>query len=189
MVNLVDNMRFLYAVLSILLIQAVAIIANKNAMSPKASEKKETHWTTMTYFLTQVFMIVTVLLEAAIFDVPLTIWNNIGLILIFIVMIITYLSYSALGEYYSPKIEIKKRHKLVDKGIYGIIRHPMDLASLLFMIALPMAAGAYFSYIWIIPFCVVLFFKIRYEEHVLSRDLRGYKSYMKRTKRLIPYLL
>ncbi|MBN1923779.1 MAG: isoprenylcysteine carboxylmethyltransferase family protein [Nanoarchaeota archaeon] len=188
MVNLVDNARFLYVIVSILLLQAVTIISRNSLTSDKFSEKKGTHWTTLSVLLTQLFMIFTVILETILFEMPVNVNNYIGLVVIIVVLVITFTANKELGEYYSPKIEVKKRHKLIDTGIYAYIRHPMDLASLLLMIALPLAGGALFAYLWFIPYAVLVGFKIRYEEKVLSDGLKGYKAYMKKTKRLIPFI-
>lgn len=189
MVNLVDNARFLYVVISVLLVQAITLISRKFIPRSKFSEKKDTHWTTNSFIFCQVFMILTAAWEAIKFDANVGTTNYVGLFILMVVLIITHTSYDTLGEYYSPKIEVKKKHKLIDTGIYGLIRHPMDLASLLFMISVPLSAGSYFAFVWLIPFCVVLSFKIKYEEKILIEGLRGYKAYMKRTKRLIPWIL
>lgn len=188
-VNLVNNIRLVYVIVSVLLLEAVTFIARGFVPKSKLAEKKDTHWTTLSFMLVQLLMIFSCVFEVVLFDVPVTTFNNAGLALVGFVLIITYLSHKELGEQFSPKIEVKKRHKLVDTGIYSLIRHPMYLASLLFMIALPMSASAYFAFLWAIPFIVVLWFRIKYEEDVLSMGLRGYKAYMKRTKMLIPYLL
>ncbi len=188
MVNLVDNVRFLYVIASVLSLQAVTLIARGFIPSDKFSTKKSTHWTTLTIVLSQVFMIFTALIETALFEVPISLNNYIGLVIVMVVLFITYIAHKTLGESYSPKIEVKKKHKLIDNGIYGFIRHPMDLAGILFMIGLPLAAGAIFAFAWIIPYLVIVGFKIRYEEQILSAGLKGYKAYMKRTKRLIPFI-
>lgn len=188
-VNLVDNVRLVYVIVSVLLLEAVTFISRGFVLKSKLTEKKNTHWTTLSFMLIQLFMIFTCVFEVVLFDVQVSTFNNIGLLLVMIVLIITYLAQKELGEYYSPKIEVKKKHKLVDTGIYSVIRHPMYLASLLFMISLPMAGSAYFAFLWIIPFVTILYFRIKYEENILSKDLRGYKAYKKRTKAIIPYLI
>jgi protein-S-isoprenylcysteine O-methyltransferase Ste14 len=188
MVNLVDNVRLVYVIVSVVLLEAVTLIARGFIRKSKFAEKQTTHWTTLSFVLVQIFMIFTCIIEVVLFDVPITDLNNIGLALILLVLIITYVSQQTLGEYYSPKTEVKKKHKLVDTGIYSLIRHPMYLASLLFMIALPLAGSAYFAFLWLPPFITILAFRIRYEESILSKGLKGYKAYMKRTKMLIPYL-
>lgn len=190
MVNLVDNTRFLYVIISILLLQAITIISRNYKSVDKFTEKKKnTHWTSLIILLCQMFMVITAAFETILFDIQVTTVNYVGLLLVILVLIITYVSYKELGEHYSPNIEVKKKHKLIDTGIYKYIRHPMDLAELLFMIALPIAATAYFALIWVMPFVVVLSLKIQYEENLLSSKLRGYKAYMKRTKRLIPFII
>jgi len=189
MVNLIDNVRFIYAIVTIVLLQAVTFIARGFIPLYKFAEKKGTHWTTLAIVLAQVFMISTVIFEVILFDNAVNkIYNYIGWTIYLIILILTYLANRNLGEYYSPKIEVKKKHKLIDFGAYKLIRHPMDLAGILFMIGLPLLASAYFALLWLIPYIVIVLFKIMYEESLLSEKLKGYKNYMKKTKKLLPFI-
>lgn len=83
---------------------------------------------------------------------------------------------------------IKENGVLVTSGIYSIIRHPMYLAQLVLL--LPLLID-YFSYlrlvVWLLLF-IVLFFKMSYEEKSLKIHFGGYSAYVKRTKKLIPFI-
>lgn len=77
---------------------------------------------------------------------------------------------------------------LVTSGPYFYIRHPMYLATLMVMIPL---VGEYFSY-WrlsfIITLCIVFIIKINFEEKELIKSFQAYPNYIKKTKKLIPYI-
>lgn len=83
---------------------------------------------------------------------------------------------------------VKADGVLVISGPYHVIRHPMYTATLLVMIAL---VGEYFSWLrlaFLIALLVVFIFKINYEEKALIAHFPDYSNYIKRTKRLFPYL-
>jgi len=183
-----DDTRLMLFVSSLILISSVVMLGSRKRKKDSASKKKENHWTILSIIICQFLMILTCFFETIKFTQTLNAVNFVGMILIIISAFMTHFSFKELGEFYSPVIEVKKKHKLINTGIYSLIRHPMDSANLLFMIGLPLIATAYFSLIWLVPYITILFFKIRYEELVLSKELIGYKNYMKKTKRLIPYL-
>lgn len=93
------------------------------------------------------------------------------------------------NSYASRVVEIQTNQKLIDTGMYSVVRHPMYLAfSVLFCVS-PLVLGSLWSLIpaFCIPF--LLSFRIRNEEEVLIKGLKGYKKYMKKVKfRLIPYV-
>ena len=93
------------------------------------------------------------------------------------------------NSYLLRTIEVKKNQRIVDIGLYGVVRHPMYLITLTLFLSMPLILGSPISFIifFIYPFIIVK--RIKNEEIVLERDLKGYKSYMKKVKyRLIPYI-
>lgn len=92
----------------------------------------------------------------------------------------------SLGKYFSAHIEIRDDHKLVETGPYRFIRHPAYAGNILQAVGIPLILNAYFS-LSISAVLVLLFlFRLKLEEEVLSREVKGYKDYLKRTYRLIP---
>ena len=182
------GIRFVSVISSILLLQAVKIISFGFKKQDSFLKKGNKHWTSVSLVLCQVFMIVTAIIETLKFNADITIFNVVGIFLIILILLITNLAYTTLGENYSPFIKIKKRQVLVDYGIYKYVRHPMDLASLILMIALPLVGSATIALFWLIPFIPILTLNILYEESVLKKGLKGYTKYMKRTKVLIPFI-
>ncbi len=117
---------------------------------------------------------------------------NIYVIISSIMFIISYVLYAEVlreNSYLLRTIEVKKNQKIVDTGLYGVVRHPMYLITLTLFLSMPLILGSPISFIifFIYPFIIVK--RIKNEEIVLERDLKGYKSYMKKVKyRLIPYI-
>ena len=93
------------------------------------------------------------------------------------------------NEYLSRTIEVQDGQRVIDTGLYGIVRHPMYLATLLMFIPLPLILT---SFLGLIPFAfypVIIVIRILNEEKVLSSELDGYSEYKKKVKyRLIPFV-
>jgi protein-S-isoprenylcysteine O-methyltransferase Ste14 len=133
-------------------------------------------------------MTITCLIDSLLYTKISTYYNLIGLALVLISVLITYLAFKALGDNYSIQIRIRKGHTLVKTSVYKYIRNPMDLAEILFMIGLPMLSSSMISLLFLIPFIPIMILKINFEELLLSKELKGYKEYMKKTKRLLPFI-
>jgi protein-S-isoprenylcysteine O-methyltransferase Ste14 len=92
--------------------------------------------------------------------------------------------------YTSRTIEIQEGQKLIDSGLYSIVRHPMYLFGLIVICSMPLILGSVYAFMPLIIFCPLLFIiRILNEEKVLKDNLNGYKEYMEKVKyRLIPYI-
>jgi protein-S-isoprenylcysteine O-methyltransferase Ste14 len=82
---------------------------------------------------------------------------------------------------------VKSRQQVVDRGIYGYIRHPIYTADLILLLGLELALNSWLVYGVVLLAAVVLLQAIR-EERMLSASLPGYESYCRRTKRFIPFV-
>jgi protein-S-isoprenylcysteine O-methyltransferase Ste14 len=182
------NIHFLFTLGALFLLQAVIIISKTSIKQDKIDKKKGLHWTTMTLFISQWLMIVTCLIDSIIYVKISDYTNLIGVALILISVIITYQAFKVLGDNYSSKIRIRKGHNLIKTSVYKHIRNPMDLAEILFMIGLPLLSSSIVSLLFLIAFIPIMIIKIKFEEALLSKELKGYKNYMKKTKRLIPFI-
>ena len=109
-----------------------------------------------------------------------------------VIMCTGYALYGAVilqNAYASRVVTVESGQRVIDTGLYAIIRHPMYLACLLLFLAMPLALGSYVSAVLMLAFPVVLVRRIKNEEAVLLAELDGYAAYMKKTKyRLIPFV-
>jgi protein-S-isoprenylcysteine O-methyltransferase Ste14 len=86
-------------------------------------------------------------------------------------------------------IEVEKDQKLVDSGLYGIVRHPMYLVTIIMFLSIPLVLGSLISFIIFLIYPLIIIKRIKNEEKVLEKDLKGYKEYENKVKyRLIPYI-
>jgi protein-S-isoprenylcysteine O-methyltransferase Ste14 len=91
--------------------------------------------------------------------------------------------------YAAANITVESEQTLVSTGLYGLVRHPMYAGSVVMMIGIPLALGSYWGLVFVIPGLVVLALRIRDEEGLLERELRGYSEYEHQVHyRLVPYV-
>lgn len=93
------------------------------------------------------------------------------------------------NAYLSRTVEVQEGQKVIDTGLYGIVRHPMYLATLLMFLPMPLILGSFWGLIPFALYPVVIAVRILNEEKVLSVGLDGYDAYRRKVKyRLIPFI-
>ncbi len=106
------------------------------------------------------------------------------------VFLLAYLAYAEVlreNEYLSRTIEVQEGQKVIDTGMYGVVRHPMYAATTILFLAMPLVLGSPISFAILLLYVPLIVVRIRNEEKVLEEGLEGYKEYEKKVKyRLIP---
>ena len=93
------------------------------------------------------------------------------------------------NTYLSRTIEIQENQKVIDTGLYGVVRHPMYMATTLLYLSFPLVLGSLISFVIFLPFPFVLAKRIKNEEEVLENGLQGYKEYKQKVKyKMFPYI-
>jgi len=86
-------------------------------------------------------------------------------------------------------IEVQEDQKVIDTGLYGIVRHPMYMATVLLFLSMPLVLGSLISFLIMFCYIPIIAKRIRNEEQVLAEGLAGYEEYRKKVKyRLIPFI-
>lgn len=86
-------------------------------------------------------------------------------------------------------IDVKDNQKIVDTGLYGIIRHPMYAITIVLFLAMPLVLNSLISFIVFLVYPVIIVKRITNEEQILEAKLKGYKDYQKKVKyKLIPFI-
>ena len=113
-------------------------------------------------------------------------------ILAAIVFLAAYALYAEVlreNTYLSRTVEVQENQKVIDTGLYGIVRHPMYMVTVLLFLAMPLVLGSVISFLIMLAYIPIIVKRIRNEEQVLEKDLPGYSAYMKKVKyRLIPFI-
>lgn len=93
------------------------------------------------------------------------------------------------NKFLSRTIEVQEDQKVIDTGLYAMVRHPMYLASILMFLAMPLVLGSKIGFLIFALYPFALVKRIKNEEEVLEKELDGYTEYKKKVKyRLIPYV-
>ena len=93
------------------------------------------------------------------------------------------------NTYLSRTVEVQEGQRVIDTGLYGIVRHPMYTATVILFLAMPLVLGSLISLVVFLIYPVLIAKRIGNEEKVLEAGLKGYAEYKKRIKyRLIPFI-
>ena len=122
-------------------------------------------------------------------------WFKLPQIVIIIASIIFLLSYIMYGEvlrenmYLSRTVEVSENQKVVESGLYGIIRHPMYTSTIFLFLSMPLILDSIFSFIIMLIYPIIIIFRIKNEEKVLENELEGYREYKEKVKyKIIPFI-
>ena len=105
------------------------------------------------------------------------------------------LSYGLYAEvmrenaYLSRTVEVQENQKVIDTGLYGIVRHPMYMSTLFLFLAMPLVLGSVISFLIMLLYIPIIAKRIRNEEQVLEEGLQGYAEYRQKVKyKVIPFI-
>ena len=114
------------------------------------------------------------------------VWVAAGLFLL------SYLLYAEVlreNTYLSRTIEVQENQKVIDTGLYGIVRHPMYMATTILFLTMPLVLASPISFFIMLGYLPVIVKRIRNEEKVLEEGLEGYSGYEKKVKyRILPLI-
>ena len=116
-------------------------------------------------------------------------WVVITASVLFLIAYALYAEVMRENAYLSRTIQVQEGQKVVDTGLYGIVRHPMYFATVLLFLSIPLVLGSLpaFAIFLVYPFIIAK--RIRHEEAFLEKELSGYREYKEKVKyRLIPFV-
>jgi len=109
-----------------------------------------------------------------------------------VVFIIAYIIYAVVlkeNEFLSRTIEVQNNQKVIESGLYSIVRHPMYMATIFLFLAMPLILGSIISFLIFLFYPSIIAKRIENEEEVLEKNLKGYKEYKNKVKyRMIPFV-
>ncbi len=107
----------------------------------------------------------------------------------FLAAYILYAEVLRENTYLSRTIEVQENQKVIDTGLYGIVRHPMYSATLLLFLSIPLILGSVYSFLIFLIYPLLIAKRIKGEEELLEKELDGYREYKEKVKyRLIPFI-
>lgn len=116
-------------------------------------------------------------------------WVSVLGAILFLLGYVLYAFVLKENAYLARTVKVEKGQKLVDTGLYGVVRHPMYAATLLLFLSMPLILGSLLSLLVMLVYPFIIARRIHNEEQVLMRELPGYREYRKKVRwRLIPFL-
>ena len=112
-----------------------------------------------------------------------------GAAVVFLVAYILYAEVLRENTYLSRTIEVQEHQKVIDTGLYGIVRHPMYSVTLLLFLSMPIVLGSVYAFLIFLTYPFIIAKRIKHEEKFLEEELDGYREYKQKVKfRLIPFV-
>ena len=108
------------------------------------------------------------------------------------VFLLSYLMWGVVlvqNTYLSRTIKVVENQKVIDTGLYSVVRHPMYTASIFLFLSMPLVLGSLISFFIFLAYPIIIVFRIINEEKFLEKELDGYTIYKKKVKyRIIPFI-
>ena len=109
-----------------------------------------------------------------------------------VMLLLAYIMFAEVlreNTYLSRTVRVVENQKVVDRGLYGIVRHPMYSATVILFVMMPLVLGSLIALVVFLAYPFIIAVRIREEEKLLARELDGYTDYMKKVRyRLIPFI-
>lgn len=172
-----------------------APISRKQRAEPKASRQVTTQEKTLlgllflAMFFIPLFYALTDWLDFANYTLPA--WAGwLGVVILAAALVVFWRAHADLGLNWSPSLEIREKHELITRGIYGVIRHPMYASQWLWVIAQPLLLqnwlAGWLNLLIFIPFYLL---RVKAEEQLMLEQFGGeYRSYMEKVGAVFPKL-
>ncbi len=170
----------------------IMLIKNPTLLSSRLDGKEKLKQQSIVVKLSGLMFILGFIVAGLNFRFKWYILPNFVVILGCILFLIAYLLYAIVlkqNTYLSRTIKVVDSQKVIDTGLYKIVRHPMYSATLLLFLSMPLILGSIYSFIIFLAYPFIIVKRIKSEEEFLLNNLSGYAEYVKKVKyRLIPFI-
>ena len=116
-------------------------------------------------------------------------WTAIAAAGIFLAAYVMYAEVLRENAYLSRTVEVQEQQKVIDTGLYGIVRHPMYSATVFLFLSMGLVLGSPISFVILLFYLPIIAKRIKNEEEDLTQGLAGYKEYKEKVKfKVIPFI-
>lgn len=122
-------------------------------------------------------------------------WSKMPSVVVIVASVLFLLAYALYAQvmrenaYLSRTIKVEEGQKVVDTGLYGVVRHPMYMATILLFLMIPLVLGSWYALIVFAFYPAIIIVRLKDEEDLLTRELPGYAEYKQKVKyRIIPFV-
>lgn len=119
----------------------------------------------------------------------LPIWMSVAASVLFIILYLLYIEVMRENMYLSRTVEVSEGQKVIDTGLYAVVRHPMYSVTIPMFLSMPIILGSGIAFVIFLLYPVIIVKRIKGEEKFLEKNLPGYNEYKEKVRyRLIPYI-
>jgi len=116
-------------------------------------------------------------------------WMTVAASVLFLAAYALYAEVMRENAYLSRTIKVEEGQTVVDTGLYGIVRHPMYMATILLFLMMPVVLGSWYALIIFAAYPAIIIVRLKDEETLLTRELPGYAEYKTKVRyRIIPFV-
>ena len=122
-------------------------------------------------------------------------WSKMAAVVVIVASVLFLVAYALYAQvmrenaYLSRTIKVEEGQKVVDTGLYGVVRHPMYMATILLFLMIPLVLGSWYALIVFAFYPAIIIVRLKDEEDLLTRELPGYAEYKQKVKyRIIPFV-
>ena len=170
----------------------ILLIKNPQLLEKRLNAKEKENEQKQVLVLSAIMFISGFIIAGLNYKYNWTTLPNIIVIISSILFILSYILYAEVlreNTYLSRTIEVQKDQKVIDTGLYGIVRHPMYSVTIILFLTMPLILNSIISFIIFLIYPIIIIKRINNEEKVLESNLKGYKEYKKKVKyKLIPFI-
>ncbi len=182
---IIPSIVLLYLLLLLLYKLTAAVAYSGRSVSGEVFHE----WTAFSFYLPWYAAVLVPLIFYVFYPLTInTLVSSIGFIIFLGGVFIRYMAFKELKELSYPQIRVKKNHKLISKSIYKYIRHPVYLGYLLTAFSAPLILNFYIGLVFSFLFIPGLYLRMVKEEEILIEHVKGYKKYVKKSRRVIPFI-
>ena len=117
--------------------------------------------------------------------------NSVAIVgaILFLIAYVLYAEVLRENTYLSRTIKVQENQKVIDTGLYSVVRHPMYSATLFLFLSMPIVLGSVYAFLIFLLYPFIIAKRIKHEEEFLEKELEGYREYKQKVKyRLIPFV-
>ncbi|MBE6153555.1 MAG: isoprenylcysteine carboxylmethyltransferase family protein [Firmicutes bacterium] len=170
----------------IMMIKDPNLLKNRLNVKEKESEQKEV------VVLSGLMFLVGFIIAGLNYKYNWIVLPNIIIIISSVIFILSYILYAEVlreNAFLARTVEVQKNQKVIDTGLYGIVRHPMYTATIFLFLSMPLILGSIISFIIFLIYPFIIAKRIKNEEEVLEKELKGYLEYKNKVKyKIIPFI-
>ena len=170
----------------------ILIFKNPELLKRRLNGKEKESEQKSIIFLSGIMFLLGFIVAGLNFRYSFCILPNLVVIIASILFLTSYILYGEVlreNTYLSRTIEVSKNQKVIDTGLYGIVRHPMYAVTIVLFLMMPLILNSFYSFLIFLIYPIIIIKRIKNEEEVLKKELKGYDEYIQKVKyRLIPFI-